>query len=160
MTRQPKRRTSSSTPSGRGLSIRARSPMPPLSCMFTRTLSGTVCTASSGTPAGRSRFLMNSPKCVWRSRSAKTCPHHKASAHRVCWRSTTLPTPYRRSKSPHGGRQLNKHHSAVLVALGSTASSAHASQPACFASPTFHIPHDQYLNQWTAVLAARIGTHP
>ena len=62
------------------------------------------------TPAGRSRCPMNLPKCAWRSRSAKTCPHHRVSAPRGFWRSTTLPTSYRRSKIAAWGPPLNKHH--------------------------------------------------
>lgn len=57
------------------------------------------------------------------------------------------------------GPTLNKHHSAVLAALGVNGILGAHFATGLFRESSLHIPDDQYLNQWTAVLAARIDTH-
>ena len=55
---------------------------------------------------------------------------------------------------------LNKQHCAVLAALGVNGILGARFATGLFHQSNLHIPHDQYLNEWTAALAARIQTHP
>jgi hypothetical protein len=47
----------------------------------------------------------------------------------------------------------------VLAALGGNGILGAHFATGLFRESSLHIPDDQYLNQWTAVLAARIDTH-
>ena len=58
------------------------------------------------------------------------------------------------------GPTLNKHHCAVPAALGVNGILGARFATGLFRESNLHIPDDQYLNEWTAVLAARIETHP
>ena len=58
------------------------------------------------------------------------------------------------------GPTLNKHHCAVLAALGVNGILGARFATGLFDQSNLHILHDQYLNEWTAALAARIQTHP
>ena len=59
-----------------------------------------------------------------------------------------------------GTDTLNKHHCAVLAAPGVNGILAARIATGLFRESNLHIPNDQYLNEQTAVLAARIETHP
>jgi len=48
----------------------------------------------------------------------------------------------------------------VLAALGVNGILGARFATGLFHQSNLHIPHDQYLNEWTAALAARIQTHP
>ena len=56
------------------------------------------------------------------------------------------------------GPTLNKHHCAVLAAPGVNGILAARIATGLFRESNLHIPNDQYLNEQTAVLAARIET--
>jgi hypothetical protein len=58
------------------------------------------------------------------------------------------------------GPTLNQQHCAVLAALGVNGILGARFATALFRESNPHISDDQYLNEWTAVLAARIETHP
>ena len=58
------------------------------------------------------------------------------------------------------GLTPNKHRCAVLAALGVNGILGARFATGLFRESNLHIPDDQYLNEWTAVLAARIETHP
>jgi hypothetical protein len=58
------------------------------------------------------------------------------------------------------GPTLNKHHCAVPAALGVNGILGARFATGLFRESNLRIPDDQYLNEWTAVLAARIETHP
>jgi hypothetical protein len=47
----------------------------------------------------------------------------------------------------------------VLAALGVNGVLGARFATGLFREPNLHIPDEQYLNEWTAVLAARIETH-
>jgi AcrR family transcriptional regulator len=57
------------------------------------------------------------------------------------------------------GPALTKQHCAVLAALGVNGVLGARFATGLFREPSLHIPDDRYLNEWTAVLAARIETH-
>ncbi|PXX06293.1 TetR/AcrR family transcriptional regulator [Mycolicibacterium moriokaense] len=57
------------------------------------------------------------------------------------------------------GPALSKQHCAVLAALGVNGILGARFATGLFREPNLHIPDDQYLNEWTTVLAARIETH-
>jgi AcrR family transcriptional regulator len=57
------------------------------------------------------------------------------------------------------GPTLTKQHRAVLAALGVNGILGARFATGLFRKPHLDIPDDQYLNEWTAVLAARIETH-
>ena len=57
------------------------------------------------------------------------------------------------------GPTLTKQHCAVLAALGVNGILGARFVTGLFREPNLNIPDDQDLNEWTAVLAARIETH-
>jgi len=69
---------------------------------------------------------------------------------------------YVRSKTRvgEGVATLDQHHCAVLAPLGGNGILGARFATGLFHQSNLHIPHDQYLNEWTAALAARIQTHP
>jgi hypothetical protein len=56
------------------------------------------------------------------------------------------------------GPTLENKHRTVLAALGVNGILGARFATGLFREPALHIPDDQYLNEWTAVLAARIET--
>ncbi len=58
------------------------------------------------------------------------------------------------------GPTLNKHHCAVLAAPGVNGILGARFATGLFRESNLHISDDQYINEWTEVLAARIETHP
>jgi hypothetical protein len=55
---------------------------------------------------------------------------------------------------------LKKQHRAVLAALGVNCLLGARFATGLFRESSPRIPDDRYLNEWTAVLASRIETHP
>ena len=58
------------------------------------------------------------------------------------------------------GTDTEQDHCAVLAPLGVNGILGARFATGLFHQSNLHIPHDQYLNEWTAALAARIQTHP
>ncbi len=85
---------------------------------------------------------MNSPKCVWRSRSAKTCPHHRVSAHTVLAIDDASDV-LSKIEIAAWGPTLNKHHCAVLAAPGVNGILGARFATGLFRESNRHIPDDQ-----------------